>query len=128
MDFTEIDLWWLLLHKRRRSVVTGHTFYYRVVVPGSSELPLTQIQVLRSLHANVLEVSAQNYAEGYRLLLPYIEQNVARYPELLPSEFPGSPDFEKSQIADGESEIFDNRQLPLPIRSTRRRRRVPQSK
>ena len=30
MDFTEIDLWWLLVHKRRRDHRSGLVFYYYI--------------------------------------------------------------------------------------------------
>jgi hypothetical protein len=83
LDFTEIDLWWLLLHKRRRAIQSGHTFYYNVRVPAhghQAEAP--QLSVLRSLGMTVVTVEADTYAAGYDHVLHELSLNITQNPEL----------------------------------------------
>jgi hypothetical protein len=86
LDFTEIDLWWLLLHKRRRVIQTGRTFYYDIRVPECShsrEPP--QLSVLRSLGMTVVTVHGDSYREGYERVLEEVSRNISAHPTLLES-------------------------------------------
>jgi hypothetical protein len=83
LEFTEIDLWWLLLHKRRRRNITGHTFYYRIRTPESDEHIEARTSALASLGVDIQVVVSDSYEQGYRDLLPLIQRNVQRHPSLL---------------------------------------------
>ncbi|MFQ7899382.1 SIR2 family protein [Stutzerimonas degradans] len=83
MDFTEIDLWWLLVHKRRRDHQSGLVFYYDIVLEGHvADTPVTSL--LRSLGVEVVRVLANSYEKGYLNAADLIEERVARYPDLIP--------------------------------------------
>jgi len=83
LDFTEIDLWWLLLHKRRRRHQTGQVFYYHVSLDReANETPVTSL--LRSLNVKVVPVVAGNYHDCYLKAADLIEKKVASLPELYP--------------------------------------------
>lgn len=83
MDFTEIDLWWLLVHKRRRDHRSGLVFYYYIVLDGhAADTPVTSL--LRSLGVEVVPVLERTYEKGYLKAADLIEERVARYPDLLP--------------------------------------------
>lgn len=83
LDFTEIDLWWLLLHKRRRRHQTGQVFYYHVSLDTEAgETPVTSL--LRSLSVNVIPVVAGNYHDCYLKVADLIEQQIAFFPGLRP--------------------------------------------
>ncbi|WP_337155455.1 SIR2 family protein [Pseudomonas aeruginosa] len=83
LDFTEIDLWWLLLHKRRRAHRTGRVFYYQPAVnKAPSETPITSL--LRSLGVEVVAVPAESYVECYQKIAVEIEQRIKETPSLLP--------------------------------------------
>lgn len=119
-DFTEIDLWWLLVHKRRRKNITGHTFFYQVTVKGQPNSPKPQLSVLRSLGVEVQEVSAPTYYEGYASVLDLVSANVLKYPTLL--EVPRSSLSPDQFDADVVSipEPLPDLQLNLPIKRMRR--------
>lgn len=83
MDFTEIDLWWLLLHKRRREHRSGLVFYYHIFLDDhAANTPVTSL--LRSLGVEVVSVLERTYEKGYLKAADLIEERVARYPDLLP--------------------------------------------
>lgn len=81
MDFTEIDLWWLLLHKRRHTNQTGKVFYYQAGLTPSSDTPVTSL--MRSLNVEVIPVIADSYAECYLHIADEIEGRIKAFPELL---------------------------------------------
>jgi len=81
LDFTEIDLWWLLLHKRRRKNKTGQVFYYHACIDEAKiETPITSL--LHSLNVTVVPVIARNYNDCYLKTAELIETNIASLPEL----------------------------------------------
>ncbi|WP_434137041.1 SIR2 family protein (plasmid) [Pseudomonas luteola] len=82
MDFTEIDLWWLLLHKRRRAHQTGRVFYYHISVSGApTETAVTSL--LRSLGVEVVTIVGKKYVDCYLRVADSIEQRIAQLPNLL---------------------------------------------
>lgn len=81
MDFTEIDLWWLLLHKRRRTNQTGRVFYYQAGLTPSEDTAVTSL--MRSLNVEVIHVIADSYTECYLRIADEIEGRIKAYPELL---------------------------------------------
>jgi hypothetical protein len=84
LDFTEIDLWWLLVYKKRRDKKTGLTFYYWIQIAGQTlaeDVP--QISLLQSLGVRLHTVNASNYREGYEKILLLIKQNMIDHPMLL---------------------------------------------
>lgn len=84
LDFTEIDLWWLLLYKRRRDKQTGHTFFYHVHIIGSAEEEhAPQLSLLKSLGVRVISISASSYREGYESILKEMKANIVMYPTLM---------------------------------------------
>jgi len=84
MDFTEIDLWWLLLHKRRRANQTGRVFYYQIAVGGApTETAVTSL--LRSLGVEIVAITGKSYVDCYMRAADAIEQRIADYPSLLPA-------------------------------------------
>lgn len=84
LDFTEIDLWWLLLHKRRRKHQTGQVFYYHVSLDReANETPITSL--LRSLNVTVVPVVAASYNDCYLKAADLIETKIASLPELYPT-------------------------------------------
>ena len=121
LDFTEIDIWWLLLHKRRRKIVTGRTFYYDVNVLGSASSPKPQLSVLRSLGVDVQEVPARTYHEGYVAILDLITANTRRYPSLLQPAQPLRDDQPASAELEIGPEGLRAAQLKLPMRRARKR-------
>lgn len=83
LDFTEIDLWWLLLHKRRRRYQTGKVFYYHTCVnKPEADTPVTSL--LRSLNVEVVPVVADSYVNCYLKVADEIEKRIALYTELFP--------------------------------------------
>lgn len=83
MDFTEIDLWWLLLHKRRRIHQTGRVFYYQALV-GSAVADTAVTSLLRSLNVEIVPVIAESYLDCYLKIAEEIEMRIKDYPELFP--------------------------------------------
>lgn len=81
MDFTEIDLWWLLLHKRRRANQTGRVFYYQAGLTPSEDTAVTSL--MKSLNVEVIHVIADSYTECYLRIADEIECRIKAYPELL---------------------------------------------
>ena len=83
MDFTEIDLWWLLVHKRRRDHRSGMVFFYHIGLKGqAADTPVTSL--LRSLGVEVVPIRESTYKQGYLKAADLIEAHIAQYPELLP--------------------------------------------
>lgn len=83
MDFTEIDLWWLLLHKRRRTNQTGRVFYYQISV-GVRPPETPVISLLRSLGVEIVAIVGKNYVDCYLRVADAIEQRIAKHPNFLP--------------------------------------------
>ncbi len=128
LDFTELDLWWLLVYKRRKNKVTGYTFYYQIAVPGderNEERP--QLASLRSLGVRVHTVFAPNYRIGYQTILELLKSNMADHPTLL-DQFRHSPASKKVPVdlVIG-SPRPSNPQLPLKFRRAKKTTQFPQS-
>lgn len=84
LDFTEIDLWWLLVYKRRRTKKTGLTFYYAIKIPGETDIEdEPHLSLLRSLDVQLHVVYSNNYREGYEKILGLLKENMSAYPKLL---------------------------------------------
>jgi hypothetical protein len=84
LDFTEIDLWWLLLHKRRRLNQTGLTFFYHVHIEGDENIAAAQqVSALTSLGIRVHPVTALTYEQGYEKILGEMKKNIKSYPTRL---------------------------------------------
>ncbi len=84
LDFTEIDLWWLLVYKKRRTKQTGMTFYYCIEVPGQKKVEdEPHFSLLKSLGVQLHVVHADGYQEGYEKILELIKANMAEHPTLL---------------------------------------------
>ena len=84
MDFTEIDLWWLLLHKRRRIHQTGRVFFYQLSL-GSAASETAVTSLLRSLNVEIVPVVAKTWVDCYLRAAEEIEARIAAYPELFPT-------------------------------------------
>ncbi|WP_248799033.1 SIR2 family protein [Pseudomonas sp. MWU13-2105] len=97
MDFTEIDLWWLLLHKRRRTNQTGKVFYYHAALDSGADTPVTSL--LRSLNVEVVPVVADSYVECYLRIADEIEHRIKTYPELMPIPEPPVEEYDYSASA-----------------------------
>lgn len=83
MDFTEIDLWWILLHKRRRLHQTGKVFYYHATTESeATDTPVTSL--LKSLNVEVVPVAAASYLDCYLKTADLIEEKMALHPTLFP--------------------------------------------
>lgn len=120
IDFTEIDIWWLLLHKRRRRNITGHTFYYEVVRPGSESAISPQLSVLESLGVRTHRISAATYEAGYAAILDRISVNVAAFPALL--DRPSSIDETEGKERPGTDQSASQLSLLISDRASGRRR------
>ncbi|AOE70914.1 hypothetical protein A7317_29065 [Pseudomonas fluorescens] len=81
MDFTEIDLWWLLLHKRRRLNQTGKVFYYQAGLAPSKNTAATSL--MKSLNVEIVHVVADSWTECYLHIADEIGRRVNAHPELL---------------------------------------------
>lgn len=98
LDFTEIDLWWLLLHKRRRRHQTGKVFYYQISVDRTAdETPVTSL--LRSLNVTVVPTVAGNYHDCYLKAADLIEKEITSLPKLDPTP----PRFSQTTHFDSQS-------------------------
>lgn len=83
MDFTEIDLWWLLLHKRRRRHQTGRVFFYHLSAGNHpSETPVTSL--LRSLNVEIVPITESTWTACYLRTAEEIEKRIASYPTHFP--------------------------------------------
>ncbi len=86
-DFTEIDLWWLLLYKRRRDTRTGKTFFYCIDVDGSLERSeAAKFSLFRSLGVEIIMVPSESYERGYASIIDLVRQNIVSYPQWLITE------------------------------------------
>lgn len=99
MDFTEIDLWWLLLHKRRRANQTGKVFYYQACLTSSDDTPV--ISLMRSLNFEVIPVVGDSYSECYLRIADEIEGRIKSCPELLslPEKYIEQDSFQATDLA-----------------------------
>lgn len=82
MGFTEIDLWWLLLHKRRRLHQTGKVFYYQAGITPYEETPVTSL--MKSLNVEVVPVVETSYVNCYLRIADEITLRIKANPELMP--------------------------------------------
>lgn len=86
LDFSEIILWWLLsekmnLHAKYPKKV-GSVNYYSIELPNTiKSVPQQCIRaMLRDLGANIIEIQAKSYEDGYRLIADSLKPNLyARY-------------------------------------------------
>lgn len=91
-DFTEIDLWWLLVYKRRRVTRTGKTFVYIVDVDGTlAERERAKVSLFESFGVEVLIVRGSTYEDGYRKVVDAVSRNIARNEAWLPHVFGKKP-------------------------------------
>lgn len=81
LDFTEIDLWWLLLHKRRRLHQPGKVFFYQVYV-GVEEKETPVLSLLKSLNIEIVSVLSETYHDGYLRIAELIEERIGLLPSL----------------------------------------------
>jgi hypothetical protein len=86
LDFSEIILWWLLsekmnLHAKYPKKI-GSINYYSIELPNNVK-PVAQQCVramLRDLGANVIEIQAESYEEGYKIIADSLKPHLfARY-------------------------------------------------
>jgi hypothetical protein len=95
LDFTEMDLWWLLVYKRRKNRVTGLTFYYQIEISEENDEQFhPHLSLLRSLGVEVQTVFACTYRSGYEKILELVRDNMAAHPTLL-DEFRHPPTSKK---------------------------------
>jgi len=86
LDFSEIILWWLLsekmnLHAKYPKKV-GSINYYSIELPNIIKPVAHQCvrAMLRDLGANVIEIQAQSYEEGYKIIADSLKPHLfARY-------------------------------------------------
>jgi hypothetical protein len=77
-DFTEIDLWWLLVYKRRRDTKTGRTFFYCIDIDGDIyEREAAKMSLFTSLGVEIVAVQADSYASGYESIIRKVRENIA---------------------------------------------------
>lgn len=123
LDFTESDLWWLLVHKRRRQSQTGYTFYYTVSIgePGDGK-DESRLSALRSFGMEVISVNAADYLEGYGLLIDEIARNIAQHPQLREDRAAVTISREDTQelLQDTEFQKAARNQLQLGLKLTHR--------
>ena len=125
LGFTEIDLWWLLLHKRRRATQTGRTFYYDAVVGPSYHSNSDTKSVLRALGVEVLDVPADSYAEGYAAVVSLVAKNIrenSAYLPVNPSNVSVSPTMSTDAQVNSRAK---SAQLQLRFRRKKLRARSP---
>ncbi|MGF7116483.1 hypothetical protein QF017_006008 [Pseudomonas laurylsulfatiphila] len=111
MDFTEIDLWWLLLHKRRRANQTGKVFYYQATLAFDRDTPVTSL--MKSLNVEVVPVVADSYVECYLRIADEIEHRIKAYPELMP--IPASPEEKHNYSTHSPRSIEKQRSFNFPV-------------
>jgi hypothetical protein len=84
LDFTEIDIWWLLLHKRRRRNKTGKVFFYHIELDGNVSGESPTLSLLRSLGVEVIIIAAPSYEKGYLEVLSAVKASIQKFPQLMP--------------------------------------------
>ncbi|MCX7169861.1 MAG: hypothetical protein NTY41_06080 [Proteobacteria bacterium] len=75
LDFSEVDLWWLLLNKwRRGSRVSGKTYFYDL----NSDVGRKRARnsLLGSFGVTLISVTAASYEEGYDQIYSIINRKV----------------------------------------------------
>jgi hypothetical protein len=98
-DFTEMDLWWLLVHKRRRQVRTGKTFVYLIDLDGSvREREKVKLSLFDSLGATAVIVRAESYQDGYAKIVEVVAENIASNTSWLPHQASPAPMTEVNAI------------------------------
>jgi hypothetical protein len=106
LDFTEIDIWWLLLHKRRRYNQTGYTFYYNIRIDGvENARDAPRLSVLRSLGMNVVSVNAANYREGYERVVNEVSRNLEQHPVHREANVSAGKEFALEQPVERSGEV-----------------------
>ncbi|MBT2117809.1 SIR2 family protein [Dyella sp. LX-66] len=126
-DFTEIDLWWLMVYKRRRDVRTGRTFFYAVEVDGQSANPdKAKRSLLESLGVEVVSERANTFEEGYGRVIEAISRNIRANPTWLPYTPVTKParDY-ASYEPQPRASLPMSPQLEFSLESKRRRRKSP---
>lgn len=120
IDFTEIDLWWLLVYKRRRDTKTGKTFFYAIDLDGELEVrDRAKFSLFASMGVDVSVVRAENYAEGYEKVVSAVEENMALHTTWLPHivQHRTSPQIlAPSKLPNGEENAKEGMQLRLKLR------------
>jgi hypothetical protein len=74
LDYTEIDLWWLLAYKRRLGQISGYetgtTFFHHVPTPDDDQATEGKLSILESLGVDVIRYRVQSgYNYAYDSLL-----------------------------------------------------------
>ena len=79
VDYSELDLWWLLSNKRRlhRKYKAGHTYFYHVALDAPDP---PQISTLESLGVRIVRVPASSYRDGYQKVLQQLLANIDERP------------------------------------------------
>ncbi len=118
LDYTEIDLWWLLVNKARREKV-GFTFYYEIEC--GNEINRRRLAMLESFGVIISIVNADDYYEGYRKVLEMIKGNIQSFDVRLSEKSkPGNEPFSTSNL------ILEKepppKQLKLPVKRSRRKK------
>ncbi|WP_246795461.1 SIR2 family protein [Burkholderia perseverans] len=76
-DFTEIDLWWLLVYKRRRDTKTGKTFFYCIDIDRNIyEREAAKMSLFTSLGVEIVVVNADSYVSGYESIICMVKKNI----------------------------------------------------
>lgn len=120
LDFSEIDLWWLLLHKwRRGSSRSGKTYFYDL--KSTDGRNNSRNSLLKSFGVTLDLVAAKNYEAGYRKIYEIIQKRV-QIPEepLIDLKVDPSPDY-KDELTKRRRK--DSVQVEMDFRSRKRRRR-----
>ena len=123
-DFTEIDLWWLLVHKRRRRVRTGKTFIYLVDTDGSvKEREKVKLSLFDSLGATSVIVPAESYDDGYAKIVVAVAENIDSHTSWLSRRVSPVPMSEVDSIGRLTLQLRSPvPQLALPLKRPRRPR------
>lgn len=88
-DFTEIDLWWLLVYKRRKDAKTGKTFFYCIDVDGTiHQREAAKLSLFSSLDVEIIAVPAVSYDEGYKSIIGAVQKNIVANRNWLESDKP----------------------------------------
>jgi hypothetical protein len=120
-DFTEIDLWWLLVYKRRRDTKTGRTFFYVVDISDDIESrERAKISLFASLGVEVFVIRAATYEEGYSRIVDMVSANIVGNSAWLERDDVSPP--RRAAPSDNSLTLVapESEQLELPIRRRRR--------
>ncbi|SFS11780.1 SIR2-like domain-containing protein [Dyella sp. OK004] len=123
-DFTEIDLWWLVVYKRRRYTRTGKTYFYIVNIDGTvADHENAKLSLFDSIGVEAVVVQASSYEDGYVKIVDAVSSNIARHKDWLPHSLSKKPSIDGDDL---DRFLIRRRagdaQLNLPLRRLRKRR------